>query len=86
MRHDEPVADDDLLIERLLRVIDEGRRTATYKLALLIALIDAAAISNGVSEIPTRVVAEQVLALYYPQTRVYVSNVGIERVLRQITM
>ena len=29
------VAADDVLIERLLRVIDEGRRTATYKLALI---------------------------------------------------
>ena len=38
------MADDDLLIERLLRVIDEGRRTATYKLALLMALIDSAAL------------------------------------------
>jgi hypothetical protein len=80
------MADDDLLIERLLRVIDEGRRTATYKLALLMALIDTAAISNGVPEIQTRVVAEQVLALYYPQTRIYVANDGIERELRQITM
>ncbi len=86
MGHDERVADDDLLIERLLRVIDEGRRTATYKLALLIALIDSAATVNGDSQIPTRVVAEQVLALYYPQTRVYVANDGIERELRQITM
>lgn len=86
MGHDEPVADDDLLIERLLRVIDEGRRTATYKLALLMALIDAAAIAEGSSEIGTRVVAEQVLARYYPQTRIYVANDGIERELRQITM
>jgi len=37
------VASDDLLTERLLRVVDEGWRTATYKLALLLALIDAAA-------------------------------------------
>ena len=80
------MADDDLLIERLLRVIDEGRRTATYKLALLMALIDAASIGNGSPQIPTRVVAEQVLALYYPQTRLYVANDGIERELRQITM
>ncbi|GEM_PF-2513443 len=29
---------DDLLLERLLQVIDEGRRTATYKLALLSAV------------------------------------------------
>ena len=31
----------DVFAERLLQVIDEGRRTATYKLALLIALMDA---------------------------------------------
>lgn len=34
------MADDDLLTERLLRVINEGRRTAPYKLALLLALTD----------------------------------------------
>lgn len=77
---------DDVLIERLLRVIDEGRRTATYKLALLSALIDAAAIMPGATEIPTRFLAERVLALYYPQTRVYVANDGVSRELRQISM
>jgi 5-methylcytosine-specific restriction endonuclease McrA len=80
------VADDDLLTERLLRVIDEGRRTATYKLALLLALVDAAALSPGEERIPTRVLAELVLETYYPQTRLYVANDGIERELRQITM
>jgi hypothetical protein len=35
----------DVLVERLLRVIDEGRRTATYKLALVAGLIDAVAVS-----------------------------------------
>lgn len=59
----------DLLVERLLRVIDEGRGTATYKLALLAGLIDAVALSPGESHIPTRLIAERVLALYYPQTR-----------------
>ena len=29
--------------ERLLAVIDEGRRTATYKLAVLLALMDCCA-------------------------------------------
>ena len=77
---------DDLLTERLLRVIDEGRRTATYKLALLIALIDAVAIAPGEAEVPTRAIAQHVLALYYPQTRVYVAAGGIERELRQISM
>ncbi len=79
-------ADDDLLTERLLRVIDEGRRTATYKLALVLALIDCAAESPGADEIPTRSIAEHVLALYYPQTRAYTASGGIERELRQISM
>jgi hypothetical protein len=33
----------EIFAERLLQVIDEGRRMATYKLALLLALIDASA-------------------------------------------
>lgn len=81
-----PVATDELLIERLLRVIDEGRRTATYKLALLLALIDAAATSPGQAELPTRVLAERVLELYYPQTRAYVDRTGAAHNLRQISM
>jgi 5-methylcytosine-specific restriction endonuclease McrA len=75
----------DLLTERLLRVIDEGRRVATYKLALLLALVDAAALHPGEVRIPTRAIAGLVLDTYYPQTRVYVANDGIERELRQIT-
>lgn len=79
-------AADDLLTERLLRVIDEGRRTATYKLALLLALIDCVAEAPGETEIPTRSIAEHVLALYYPQTRSYAAAGGVERELRQISM
>lgn len=33
--------------ERLLEVIDSGRRTATYKLALLMALLDLCARRSG---------------------------------------
>ncbi len=84
--HAEPVADDDLLTERLLRVVDEGQRTATYKLALLLALIDAVALVPGESDIPTRDLAARVVEIYYPQTRVYVANDGIARELRQISM
>jgi 5-methylcytosine-specific restriction endonuclease McrA len=80
------VAVDDLLTERLLRIVDEGRRTATYKLALLLGLIDGAALAPGQSEIPTRALAERVVELYYPQTRAYVANDGVARELRQITM
>ena len=67
----------DLLVERLLQVIDEGRRTATYKLALLAGLIGTVAMSPGESNIPTRMIAERVLALYYPQTRTYVARTTV---------
>lgn len=80
------MADDDLLAERLLRVIDEGRRTATYKLSLLLALMDRVAAAPGVEAIPTRAIAAEVLDRYYPQTRAFVANGGIEHELRQITM
>jgi hypothetical protein len=73
-------------VERLLRVIDEGRRTATYKLALLSGLIDAVATTSGSPVVPTRLIAQGVLTLYYPQTRPYVANDGIARELRQISM
>ena len=80
------MVNDDLLTERLLRVVDEGRRTATYKLALLLGLVDAVALAPGHTDIPTRDIAERVLELYYPQVRIYVANDGIARELRQISV
>ncbi len=80
------MATDDLLIERLLRVIDEGRRTATYKLALLLAIIDTAATMPGEPRLPTRSIAGRVLELYYPQTRSYVDRNGVACIPRQISM
>ncbi len=76
---------DDLLLERLLQVIDEGRRTATYKLALLSALIEAVALAPGRDDIPTRAIAGLVLERYLRQVRTYVSNDGTAHELRQIT-
>ena len=80
------MADGGVLIERLLRVIDEGRRTATYKLALVTGLLDAVAELPGAAEIPTRLIAERVVELYFPQTRDYVDTEGRVREVRQITM
>jgi hypothetical protein len=76
--------------ERLLAVVDEGQRTATYKLALLLALIDATAGSVGEhgrapAVIGTRTVAAEVVGLYLPQVRPFPSPDGREVELRQIT-
>ena len=75
--------------ERLLAVIDEGRRTATYKLAVLLALMDCCA--EGASPaglaptaIPTRVIARHVARLYWPQLRPFPTEAG-PVALRQIT-
>jgi len=78
--------DGELLIERLLRVIDEGRRTATYKLALLLALVDTCAFHPGADELATHDLAVRVVELYYPQSRSYAAADGVARELRQISM
>jgi hypothetical protein len=75
--------------ERLLAVIDEGRRTATYKLALLMALMDSCAegvssLGAAPSEISTRSLARYVARLYWPQLRPFPAARG-PLDLRQIT-
>lgn len=80
----------DVFAERLLQVIDEGRRTATYKLALLIALIDACATESdedgrAPATLHTRTVARHVLRLYFPQARLYLAGDGDPMQLHQIT-
>ena len=60
-----------LLLERLLLVVDEGRRTGTHKLLTLPALLDATAASVGedlqpARELSVRTVAEHVLAVAWP--------------------
>ncbi len=65
----------------VLTILDEGRRTATYKLAVLLALIDCCAMSAGAdgrapTQIPVRDVATRVLELYWPQVRPYARRDG----------
>ena len=81
----------EVFAERLLQVIDEGRRTATYKLALLTALIDACATQadeagRAPQTVHTRDVARHVLRIYLPQARPYLGSGGDPFQLRQITM
>lgn len=75
--------------ERLLAVIDEGRRTATYKLAVLLALMDCCAeqaspAGSAPTEISTRAIARHVARLYWPQLRPFPTDAGTVE-LRQIT-
>lgn len=75
--------------ERLLAVIDEGRRTATYKLALLIALIDCCADNTTAAgaapgTLTTATIARQMARLYWPQLRPFPTPAGAVG-LRQIT-
>ena len=78
--------------ERLLEVIDSGRRTATYKLVLLIALLDLCARhSDAGGRAPrllyTRDIAGQVAVLYWPQVIPFVMpGAGTAVELRQITL
>ena len=62
---------DEVLIQRLLEVINEGQRDATYKLALLLALIDWVTTHIEGEEVPTSDLAEIVLGTYFRQTRKY---------------
>jgi hypothetical protein len=77
--------------ERLLEVIDSGRRTATYKLALLLALLDLCArhsdaYGRAPTELTTRDLAEQVADLYWPQVAPFRKDQASEALeLRQIT-
>jgi hypothetical protein len=88
----DPHGADVEFAERLLEVIDSGRRTATYKLAVLIALLDLCARhSDSRGRAPrllyTRDIAEQVAGLYWPQVIPYLvpgSESAVE--LRQITL
>ena len=60
----------------LLTVLEEGRRTATYKLAVLLALLDCCVLGADArgrppQSIPVRDLAERVLELYWRQVRPY---------------
>ncbi len=77
-RADAPPID---VAERVLRILDEGRYTATYKQAVLVALLDLCLEHTSEKGIPpqtitTRQLAEKVCALYWPHTRVWATESG----------
>lgn len=60
----------------LLTVLEEGRRTATYKLAVLLALLDCCVLGTdrhgrAPQTVPVRDLARRVLELHWPQARPY---------------
>jgi hypothetical protein len=60
--------------EKLLTVLDEGRKTATYKCAVLIGLMDLCLERSSTTgapprSIPTRSLAEKVIELYWSHVR-----------------
>lgn len=62
--------------ERVLQLLDQAAFTATYKYAVLVALLDLVLENTSRSGTPprsvtTRQLAEKVLELYWPQTRPY---------------
>jgi 5-methylcytosine-specific restriction endonuclease McrA len=75
------------LLQRILAILDSGRRSATYKPALLLALlelsVERAPADGGPLVLPLRDVADRVLELYWPAARPYP---GVDGVLRQATM
>jgi hypothetical protein len=74
-------------VERLLEVIDSGRRTATYKLALLdLCARHSDAGGRAPRLLYTRDIAEQVAVLYRPQVIPnLVPGAGSAAELRQIS-
>jgi hypothetical protein len=81
-------ADDVIAFaEQVLALLDEGRFSATYKYALLLALIDVCLEHTGVhgeppESVTTEQVAERVLALYWPHALPFAGSTGAV-VLRQ---
>jgi hypothetical protein len=75
------------LLQRILAILGSGRRSATYKPALLLALVELTlerAPADGASLVlPLGDVADRVLELYWPAARPYP---GVDGVLRQATM
>ncbi len=75
--------------EKVLELLDEGRYTATYKYAVLLALIDVCVEGTAHSGIPpdvvtTRQLAEKIVELYWPHTAPFSSRASLS-VLKQST-
>jgi hypothetical protein len=73
--------------EKVLELLDDGRYTATYKYAVLLALLDLCLESTKASGAPpemvtTRQIAEKIVEIYWPHTVPFACRVETD-VLRQ---
>ena len=74
--------------EKILELLDEGRYTATYKYAVLLALMDLCLERTQASGSPpdvlsTRELAEKIVEIYWPHTAPFGERAPEARVLRQ---
>lgn len=76
MRDDDAAPAAIGFVEKLLTLLDEGRKTATYKYAVLLALMDlcmerSAPDGGPPMRIPTPAMAEKVAERYWPHSRFF---------------
>ena len=74
------------LVQRILGLLEEGRRSATYKPALLLAPTELAverARGDAPLTLPLRDIAERDMEVYWPQTRPYPHPRNRSGLLRQ---
>lgn len=72
------------LAERLIQLLDRGGFTATYKYAVLVALMDLCMELTSAKGLPpdvitTRQLAEKVIEIYWPHSAPYSAEVGVLR-------
>lgn len=82
-----PERDAIAFAERVLTLLDQGTFVATYKYAVMLALIDLCLEGTGRTGTPpdmvtTRQLAEKVLYLYWPHTVPYQKG-SVDQILRQ---
>lgn len=70
------MGENDLFVQRLLEIVNEGKRETTYKLALLLALVEWVATNEDKTIVPTAKLADLVLDLYWRQVRPFVDLKG----------
>jgi len=82
----QPIRIDETIrfAEKVIELLDEGRFVATYKFAVLLALIDLCFEKNAASgiapdSVTTRQLAEKIIDIYWPQTADYHRVSGILR-------